>query len=78
MAETLNTYPMRSQAQGEVGHLFRATRNLRLVLAGVVVASFLSGCADLRRLTMTKDELRLYGSLEVTPCLDPTVVCIHP
>jgi len=76
MAETLNTY--RASQDGGVGHQFRATRNLRLVLAGVVAASVLSGCAELRQLTMTKDELRLYGNLEITPCLDPTVVCIHP
>ena len=36
----------------------------------------LSGCAEIRHMTMTKDELRLYGQLEVSPCLDPTVVCI--
>jgi hypothetical protein len=37
----------------------------------------LTGCADLRRLTMTQDELRLFGSWTVSNCLDPDVVCIH-
>jgi len=37
----------------------------------------LTGCADIRRMTMTQDELRLYGQWEINPCLDPTVVCIH-
>jgi len=36
----------------------------------------LTGCADLRRLTMTHEELRLYDRLEISPCLDPDVVCI--
>jgi hypothetical protein len=75
MAETLNTY--RASQDGGVGRQFRATRYLRPVLAGVVAASFLTGCAELRHITMTKDELRLYGNLEVK-CLDPIVVCIRP
>ncbi len=76
MAETLNTY--RASQDGGVGHHIRAIRSLRPVLAGVIAASFLTGCAELRTLTMTKDELRLYGKLEINKCLDPTVVCIHP
>jgi hypothetical protein len=37
----------------------------------------LTGCADLRRMTMTHEELRFYDKWEISPCLDPTVVCIH-
>jgi hypothetical protein len=36
----------------------------------------LTGCADLRRLTMTKDEMRFFGSLTFRQCLSPDVVCI--
>jgi hypothetical protein len=49
---------------------------VKWLLIVTVLAS--TGCAEVRHLTMTKDELRLYGKMEITPCLDPTVVCIHP
>gem|GEM_PF-5547905 len=37
----------------------------------------LTGCSTIRTLTMTQDELRLFGSWTVKHCLDPDVVCIH-
>jgi uncharacterized protein YceK len=42
--------------------------------------SFLSGCSQIRELTMTHDERRLYGSLEATNwCGRQTDrVCIRP
>jgi len=40
------------------------------------LALTLTGCSTLRELTMTKDELRLYGDLTFRQCLDPDVVCI--
>jgi len=42
----------------------------------VAIILLLVGCSDLRRLTMTKDELRLYGQLEIRQCISPDVVCI--
>jgi uncharacterized protein YceK len=42
----------------------------------LISLSLLAGCAQVRELTMTKDELRLYGSWEVRSCLDPDVICI--
>ena len=48
-----------------------------LVVLALLVVLGTAGCADLRRMTMTQDELRLYGQWEINPCLDPTVVCIH-
>jgi uncharacterized protein YceK len=42
----------------------------------LISLSLLAGCAQVRELTMTKDELRLYGSWEINSCLDPDVVCI--
>lgn len=44
----------------------------------IILVLALTGCADLRRLTMTKDELSFFGSLTVRHCLDPDVVCIRP
>jgi len=76
--ETLNTH--RASQDGGVDHKFRAARfDLRLALAGLVVASTLSGCADLRRLTMTQDEQRFYGKLELTDWCgrQPDMVCIR-
>jgi uncharacterized protein YceK len=49
---------------------------MRLWLLTVVL--MVSGCAELRTLTMTEDELRLYGNWELRECLNPTVVCIQP
>jgi hypothetical protein len=48
---------------------------LSLLLAASTLVN-LSGCSQLRELTMTKDELRFYGKIEVNACLDPTVICI--
>ena len=48
-----------------------------LIVLALLVVLGTAGCADLRRMTMTQDELRLYGQWEINPCLDPTVVCIH-
>ena len=48
-----------------------------LIVLALLVVLGTAGCADLRRMTMTRDELRLYGQWEINPCLDPTVVCIH-
>jgi len=76
MAETLNTH----RQDGGVGHQFRATRfDLRLALAGLVVASILSGCAEIRRLTSTEEERRFYGTLELTDWCgrQPDMVCIR-
>jgi len=42
----------------------------------LLVIFMLAGCAQIRELTMTKDELRLYGNWEVRSCLDPDVICI--
>ena len=39
------------------------------------LALTLTGCSTLRELTMTKDELRLYGDLTFRQCLGD-VVCI--
>jgi hypothetical protein len=77
MAETLNTH--RASQDGGVGHQFRATRYLRPVLAGVVVASTLTGCAELRQLTYTEEERRIYGTLELTDWCgrQPDMVCIR-
>ena len=47
-----------------------------LVVLALLVVLGTVGCADLRRMTMTKEELRLYGKWEISPCLDPDVVCI--
>lgn len=78
MAETLNTH--RASQDGEVGRKFRATRfDLRLALAGLVVASILSGCAQIRHLTSTEEERRFYGTLELTDWCgrQPDMVCIR-
>jgi len=48
------------------------------LLVAIVLVWGLTGCSSLRELTMTKDELRLYGDLTFRQCLDPDVVCIHP
>ena len=48
------------------------------LLVAIVLAWGLTGCSDLRRLTMTKDEVHWYQSLTFRPCLDPEVVCIRP
>jgi len=48
---------------------------LSLLLVVFTLVS-LSGCSQLRELTMTKDELRFYGKIEVNSCLNSTVVCI--
>ena len=77
-AETLNTH--RASQDGGVGHQFRATRfDLRLALAGLVVASILSGCAEVRHLTYTEEERRIYGTLELTDWCgrQPDMVCIR-
>jgi len=47
---------------------------MRWLAIGLALA--LTGCSSLRELTMTKDELRLYGDLTFRQCLDPDVVCI--
>jgi len=44
----------------------------------LIVVLMVSGCAELRTLTMTEDELRLYGDLELRKCSNTTVVCIQP
>ncbi len=46
------------------------------VLVAIVLVWGLTGCSDLRRLTMTKEELRLYEMPTFRQCLDPDVVCI--
>jgi hypothetical protein len=46
-----------------------------LWVAVTVLILILVGCADLRHLTMTKEELRLYRALELKPCM-PDNVCI--
>ena len=77
-AETLNTH--RATQDGGVGCKFRATRfDLRLALAGLVAASILSGCAELRHLTSTEEERRFYGKLELTDWCgrQPDMVCIR-
>jgi uncharacterized protein YceK len=43
----------------------------------VIVLLLLTGCAELRTLTMTKEERQLY-EVEVSLCQDPTAVCIRP
>jgi len=43
----------------------------------VIMLLLLSGCAELRTMTMTKEERQLY-EVEVSLCQDPTVVCIRP
>ena len=43
----------------------------------VIMLLLLSGCAELRTLTMTKEERQLY-EVKVSLCQDPTVVCIRP
>lgn len=48
-----------------------------LVVLALLVVLGTVGCADLRRMTMTQEELRLYDKWEISPCLDPDVVCIH-
>jgi len=47
-----------------------------LWVAVIILVLVLTGCADLRRLTMSKDEMRFFGSLTFRQCLDPDVVCI--
>ena len=76
VAETLNTH----RQDGEVGRKLRATRfDLRLALAGLVAASILSGCAQIRHLTSTEEERRFYGTLELTDWCgrQPDMVCIR-
>jgi len=46
------------------------------LLVAIVLVWGLTGCSDLRRLTMTKDEVHWYQSLTYRPCLDPTDICI--
>jgi len=46
------------------------------LLVVIVLVWGLTGCSDLRRMTMTKEELNLYGQPTFRPCLDPDVVCI--
>ena len=48
-----------------------------LVAVLLLVMIGLTGCADLRRLTMDREQLRFFESIEISPCLDPSVVCIH-
>lgn len=48
-------------------------KRIMLVALFSIIAT---GCSELRHLTMTKDELRLYGSIKIAKCLDPSVVCI--
>ena len=48
-----------------------------LVALALLVVLGTVGCADLRRMTMTHEELRFYDNWEISPCIDPTVVCIH-
>jgi len=50
-----------------------------LVALALLVVLGTVGCADIRKLTMTKDELRLYGELEITDACgrNPEYVCIR-
>jgi len=47
---------------------------MRWLAIGLALA--LTGCSDLRKLTMTKDEIHWYQSLTFPQCSDPTDICI--
>ena len=43
----------------------------------VLLSAVVAGCAQLRHLTMTDEERRLYGRIELRQCMGD-VVCIRP
>jgi hypothetical protein len=49
---------------------------MRWLAIGLALA--LTGCSDLQIKYLDKDWEVLHGQPTFRPCLDPTVVCIHP